>query len=210
MNPGTEILPADNNGQTEAEKIAQSIVPYPRDDARAKYLGLRCSGFTVREALRLIGFSHSALSKWRKDTEFESLERRTSEFRKELSQEYAKIEFMRNYRLVLEKDYRVLQKSLEVGKDGESVPLSEDNMEYLKKLRTHYTPQQLQIMETLVSAGDVGSFDFTELALSLSRTTDKVTVVGKRSQPSTVLGGDVSGETTSYCSSESSITKELS
>ncbi len=188
------VLP-DTPGQTDAERIAQSIVPYARDDARARYLGLRCSGFSIREALRLIGYSHSALTKWRADEEFLSLENRLPEFRKELSLEYTNLEFVRNFRLVMEKDYRILQKSLDIEKDGTSVEMTEDELEYLKKLRTHYTPQQLQIVEAIIKADSPGTFDFTEFAITAYRTKEEVSIVGKK-KPTLVIeaeGGEQDG-----------------
>lgn len=162
---------------TPEEHIAQSILPYNRDDARARYLGLRASGFTIREALRLIGKAHSTLSFWRQDAEFVQLEVRLPEFKKELALEYANLEFLRNYRLVLEKDYRILKTSLNPDKDteGKPVPMSTQDQAYLLKMRTHYTPQQLQIIETLIRAetGDTG-FDFTQFVLTASKIEQRV------------------------------------
>jgi len=165
---------------TAEEQIAKSIIPYNRDDARARYLGLRASGFSIREALRLIGKAQSTLSAWRHDEEFSDLENRIPEFRKELSLEYTNLEFVRNYRLILEKDYRVIKASLE--KDAE---LSKQNHEYLLKLRTHYTPQQLQVIEALVigeTAG--GEFDFTSVVIEMARTQERIRIeTRKRTEP---------------------------
>jgi len=63
------------------ESIAQSIIPYPYDDNRAKYLGLRSSGFTPKEATKLLGLTGAALSIWRRNREFFEFERRLPEFR---------------------------------------------------------------------------------------------------------------------------------
>lgn len=169
---------------TDEEQIAKSIVPWNRDDARARYLGLRSSGFAIREALRLIGKAQSTLSAWRHDEVFADLENRIPEFRKELALEYANLEFLRNYRLVLEKDYRVLKKSLD--KDLEVLPKQEHG--YLVKMRSHYTPQQLQIIEALISAegaGEVG-FDFTRAVIELSRTQEKIRIETRNRNPSQI------------------------
>lgn len=170
------------------ESIAQSIVPYQRDDARARYLGLRASGFRIREALRLIGKAQSTLSAWRHDTVFSDLELRLPELRRELALEYANLEFLRNYRLILEKDYRVIKGSLD--KDNE---LSTQDHQYLLKLRSHYTPQQLQVMEALNTASDTGgAFDFTKFILTASRTRDEVRIeTRERSEPElSMIEGD--------------------
>jgi len=169
------------------ESIAQSIVPYNRDDDRARYLGLRASGFKIREALRLIGKAQSTLSAWRHDEVFSDLENRIPEFRHELALEYANLEFVRNYRLILEKDYRVIKQSLE-----KDVILSKQEHEYLLKMRSHYTPQQLQIIETLVLAEKAGqTFDFTDFVVRMSRVQESVEIGTRTRQPaelSTVEG----------------------
>lgn len=174
---------ADPPTQTEPEKLASSIIPYARDDSRARYLGLRTSGFTIREALRLMGYAHSTLSKWRLDAEFVSLEERLPEFRQQLSLEYVGLEFVRNYRLVLEKDYRVLQGSLD------KKELTDQDQAYLLKMRSHYTPQQLQIIEALLNAegGELGKdMDFTEKVLEFAKIrerTEERIVLTKRQTP---------------------------
>lgn len=178
-----------STGRSTEESIAQSIVPYNRDDARCRYLGLRASGFTIREALRLIGKAQSTLSAWRHDKTFADLETRLPELRRELALEYANLEFLRNYRLILEKDYRVIKSSLD-----KKVILSAQDHQYLLKLRSHYTPQQLQIIEVLYAADKAGEgFDFTDFVLSMSRTKESMTIgTRKRSDAelSTIEGED--------------------
>lgn len=157
---------------TAEEQIAKSIVPYNRDDARARYLGLRASGFGIREALRLIGKAQSTLSAWRHDSEFSALEDRVPELRKTLALEYANLEFLRNYRLILEKDYRVIKESL-----VKDAILSTQDHQYLLKMRSHYTPQQLQIIEALITGGlEGGEFNFTNIILEMSRTQERVKI----------------------------------
>lgn len=170
MNDETAVIDL-NTKSTPQESITQSILPYNFDDDKARYLGLRSSGFTIREALKLIGKAHSTLSLWRKSPEFVNLEDRLPELRRQLSLEYANLEFLRNYRLILEKDYRVIKKSLT---ETELLPQEHS---YLLKMRSHYTPQQLQIIEALLGLGEAsGGFDFTQAILELSRTeTVKIT-----------------------------------
>lgn len=168
----------------QEESISQSIVPYNRDDDRARYLGLRASGFKIREALRLLDKAKSTLSLWRTDPEFVGLEERLPEFKHELAVEYANLEFLRNYRLVMEKDFRVISSSLETQTiEGRTVPkpMSNQDYNYLLKLRTHYTPQQLQIIETIMNPQKEGSgtpsdFDFTKLVLTMQRSKETLEV----------------------------------
>jgi len=55
------VLPVES----QEESIPKSLVQWNRDHDRARYLGLRSSGFTIREALGLIGKAKSTLSLWR-------------------------------------------------------------------------------------------------------------------------------------------------
>ena len=163
------------NEISSEEKIAQSIVPYNRDDARARYLGLRASGFTIREALKMIDKAQSTLSAWRHDETFVNLETRLPELRRELALEYANLEFLRNYRLILQKDYNVISGSLKEGQ-----VLSDQDHSYLLKLRSHYTPQQLQIIETILVAGSGNKdFNFTDFIMSATRTQENITIATK-------------------------------
>lgn len=176
--------------EPQEESIPRSLVPWNRDDARSRYLGLRSSGFTLREALGLIGKAKSTLSLWRQDPAFLDLENRLPELRKELALEYASLEFLRNYRLVLEKDYRILQESLvkrtKEDKDGNKVlvPMEAQDHKYLLQMRSHYTPQQLQAIEQLFGRGSGGSgeMNFTDFVLSLSRTTEEVRITTRKRQ----------------------------
>ena len=176
-----EALPVGQ--ENKDEEIAKSIVPYNRDDARCRYLGLRASGFGIREALRLIGKAQSTLSLWRHQQLFVDLENRIPELRKELALEYANLEFLRNYRLILEKDYRVIKESLEKRKDkeGNILPMLNQDHQYLLKMRSHYNPQQLQIMEALFMMDKSGEgFDFTDLIMTMSRTKDEVKLESRK------------------------------
>ena len=153
----------------DTESIAQSIIPYPYDDNRAKYLGLRSSAFTPKEATKLLGLTGSALSGWRRDPEFVSLEKRLPEFRKQLALEYASLEFYRVFRLITEKDVRVVKKSLEVDKEGNSMPMTKEENSYLLKMRSFYTLQQMQVLAVMATGESSASFDFTELIKKIGR-----------------------------------------
>lgn len=165
-----DILP---EGRTVEESIAISILPYPYDDKRARYLGLRASGFTVREACRFMGIHNSNVSLWRDDPKFKQIEDDLPEYRDKLSRDYLNLEFTRNFRYVLKKDYEVLKKSVD---DPEN--LSKFDKDYLIKLRTQYTPQQFQILEALAGnqAAAGGEFNFTKLVTEIQREQVRVTM----------------------------------
>jgi hypothetical protein len=154
MDKSMQASPSINPHGSPEVSIASSIIPWPRDDERALYLGYMASGLSVRESLHMIERSKPWLSAQRHDPKFVELEMKIPEFRDELRKEYIGIEFFRNFRLVLEKDYQVLQKSLK--KDD---PLTRFEHEYLLKLRTQYSPAQIQILEAVVS-GNQNGFNF--------------------------------------------------
>jgi len=171
----TSIIPPDPQSTPETS-IASSIIPWPRDDARALYFGYRASGLSVREALNAIKRSKPWLSIQRRDVAFTTIEKRLPEIRRELSKEYLEIEFFRNFRLILEKDHQVIKKSL-----NKADELTRHEHEYLIKMRSQYTPAQIQILEQLVEKGQDG-LNFAQWIASnpdivqMSRT-DTVTVM---------------------------------
>lgn len=171
---GSELL-SDETPKEVA--IAGAVVPYPRSSEKALYLGYLACGLSVRESLRMIGRSKPWLSSCRHDPKFVELEERIPEFRRELSKEYVEIEFFRNFRLALEKDFRILKKSL-----GSELLTKQDH-DYLIKLRSQYTPQQLSILEAIVSGSGDG-FNFAKWVaenpevIQMSRT-DTVTMARK-------------------------------
>ncbi len=175
-----QVLQPDSTPKEVA--IAGAIVPYPRSSDKAKYLGFLACGLSVREALQLTGRSKQWLSNCRHlypgFEKFVELEERIPEFRRELSKEYVEIEFFRNFRLALEKDYRILKKSL-----GSELLTKQDH-DYLVKLRSQYTPQALSILEAIVS-GTGDGFNFSrfvaenpDIIMQASRT-ETVTVARK-------------------------------
>jgi len=143
---------------------AASLIPYRRDDLRCKYLGYLACGFSDEEALYVLGLNIGWLESARQDDKFINLEERIPEIRKELSQEYTELDFYRNFRMVLEKDHRILRKSLEMELDEETglpAEMTPFDQQYLLRLRSAYTPQQLQLLEAVVSGGD-GGFNFAK------------------------------------------------
>jgi len=155
-------------GEPKEVSAATALIPYRRSDDRAKYLGWVCCGFSDEEALYVLGLTRSWLAEARQDSKFTDLEERVPELRKDLSREYTEMDFYRNFRMVLEKDHRILRKSLEMElvedeETGQMVPaeMSPYDQQYLLRLRSAYTPQQLQLLEAVVSGSD-GGFNFAQ------------------------------------------------
>lgn len=160
----TLLLPKAEPKEVSA---ATALIPYRRSDDRAKFLGWCCTGFSDEEALYVLGLNRAWLADARLDSKFTDLEERIPEFRKELSREYLELDFQRNFRMVLEKDRRIMQRALEMeleeNEAGEMVPaeMTPYDQQYLLRLRSAYTPQQYQLLEAVV-AGEDGGFNFAD------------------------------------------------
>jgi len=148
----TGMLPPGSDTPKEVS-IATTLIPWRKDDYRARYMGYLACGFNTEEALYMLGLKVDWLDEQRQDESFSDIELRVPEIRKELSKEYIELDFFRNFRMVLEKDYRVLKAALD-----EDKILSKQDHDYLLKLRSGYTPQQLQILEQVMKG--VGSDDW--------------------------------------------------
>ena len=164
---------------TESKEIsiASAIVPWPYDDNKSLYLGYRACGFSVREAERALGIGKSAISNWRaEDPEFVRLENDLPNIRKTLAKDYVELEFMRNFRLVLEKDRRIISKSLGYGKidkeTNQPEEMTREEHEYLLKMRGQYTVDQMKSIEQIV--GQNAGFNFTELIAAGALNTDTI------------------------------------
>lgn len=179
------------SGEPKEVAAAMALIPYRRDDLRSKYLGWMSSGFSDEEALFVLGLNRGWLELMREDSKFSALEERIPEFRKELSQEYTELDFYRNFRMVLEKDHRVLRKSLgmELVEDEETGEMVPDDMtafdqQYLLRLRSAYTPQQLQLLEA-IARGNGGNFNFAHW---VSENQDKIVQLS-RTETISIAGG---------------------
>lgn len=152
-------------GEPKEVSAAATLIPYRRDDLRCKYLGYLACGFSDEESLYVLGLHRSWLEEARQDDKFLSLEEHIPDMRKELSTEYTELDFYRNFRMVLEKDHRVLRKSLDMELDpetGEVAEMSPFDQQYLLRLRSAYTPQQLQLLRAVVSGNDGEVFNFAQ------------------------------------------------
>lgn len=130
------------------------------------YLSYRACGFSIREACALTGVSERAVRHWRAQSEpFRQFDQENiGELVDKFSHKYLELQYLRNYRLVLRKDYEVLVKSVATPK-----ALTPAENQYLLKARSHYTPEQLNLIKGLVEAGATG-FDFTQLVLQFQAT----------------------------------------
>jgi len=161
---------------SETEAIAEAIVPYfPDDTKKSKYLSYRVTGFTMREALKLADVSETSIRGWRRtDPEFAKIDKAgLNELKEKLGAKYLSLQFSRNFNLVLQKDFKVLVKSLN------EKELSKDDFQYLLKIRQFYTPQQLAIIQQIVGeAPEATGFDFTKFILEIRREREEIIITG--------------------------------
>ena len=176
------VLPPNTDTPKEVS-IATTLIPWRKDDNRARYMGYLACGFSPEESLYMLGLKQEWLEEQRLDSSFNSVELSVPEIRKELSKEYIELDFFRNFRMVLEKDYRVLRRALEIPLDG--LPMSLQDHQYLLKMRSAYTPQQLQILEQVMKGVGDADFNFAkwiaqhqDKIVEISRT-DKITMRGR-------------------------------
>ncbi len=163
---------------TDTESIIQAIIPYVdgRDAVaqhKSSYLSFRACGFSVRESIHLSDTSERSLRRWREDDEeFRKADgENLPELRRQAKHEIIDIEYTRNFRLVLIKDYDVIKKSIEAPQE-----MSPEEHSYLIKARQHYTPQQLAIIQQLRASEsgvgrESGSFNITDILLMIAART---------------------------------------
>ena len=169
---------------TDKELAAQSFIPFLNGDGyevkKGEYITYRYTGFPAYEACRLTGVHFRTILKWRNtDPRFRELEEAASgPQRANIRREIVHLLFLRNMHLMLKKDYDVLTKALGVVRrpDGEPYVLSKADQDYLAKARAHYTPAQLQTLETLMERGTEQGFDVSSFILKASQAGQEVTV----------------------------------
>ncbi len=167
----------------DTESIIRSIFEVDGNSNKSRYLGYKASGFSVRESLRLTGIHEKTLHRWRDgDPVFVVQENKLPELRKTLGVNFAHLEFLRNMRLFLEKDYQILQKSLRTPNPTDPATImTKSEQDYLLRIRSIYTPQQLEVMGALIGVASESHqpIDFTKLILSISQSKSEIRVEGK-------------------------------
>jgi hypothetical protein len=164
-------------GVSPTEGMVQSLVShFIEGDNKATYLGYLIAGFSKIEAKRLTGIHDKTLTRWQQgDPDFVEFIAKIPDVRERLSNQLLDIEYTRNFKLVLSKDFKVLYK------DATGKPLSEQEGQYLQSIRKFYTAQHLIMLRQLLSGKDESgdAFDFTKsvLEIRLSRETGRARVV---------------------------------
>ena len=151
----------------DTENMAKSLLPVGLgSEKQLAYLSYIICSFTVTEACKLAKVHHKTVECWRRDDAgFAELEIKCrSELRSRMSAELIDIEFTRNLKLVLAKDFKVLLK------DAYGESLTEDEADYLKAIRKHYNPQQLASIKQLSSdmKPTDSQFNFTKTVFEIT------------------------------------------
>ena len=174
-------------GHSEELEAIKSTLPdfgeEYEDKAKQDFLAARYAGFTAKEAVVLANVDYDQVKEWREDDTFKGWEDICSTAAvREVRQEVLRLLFSRNYFLVLRKDYEILAKANSVWEEdivtysetGEArhtvvhPDLTEVEQDYLNTIRRQYTPQQLSVVEKLVS-GDPQDFNISQFILQINQ-----------------------------------------
>ncbi len=152
----------------DPEQISASIIPlYSDDTKKAKYLSYRVANFSVMESCKLADCHIKSVRRWREDdANFNAIDiAGLSHIRKKYGAEYLNMEFTRNFKLLMQKDFDIIYKTV-TGKQ-----LTDQEFAYLLKIRAFYTPQQLAIINGIVKdvedPSNPNKFNFTKLTMTL-------------------------------------------
>jgi len=158
----------------DAYATGESVVPFYTDDTKkAKYLSFRVNCFSVAESCKLADVHIKTVRIWRnKDPQFYKVDVEQMEgLRQRLSSQSLDIEFTRNFRLIMQKDFHVIMKALD------NAPMTKLDEDYFLKLRNHYTPQQLAMIKQLLGGGTVDKpFDFTKFVMTIKRESESMEI----------------------------------
>lgn len=171
----------DETGQQALLSRIPHLKGGPRVAAsKADYLGYRASGFPIRQACYLADINHSTLTRWRaNDSEFADIEtNRIQELQGSVGSDIVRLEFLRNMRLGLRTDFKVLYTAVH---DLEG--LTDRQFKYLQRIRALYSPQDLLAISRALSPESETPTDFAELVLSITKTRLEVRVAKETNKP---------------------------
>ncbi len=167
--------PPDDGSITETEGKVESLIPYiihsyAEGGKKIRYFSYILAGFAKREAVKLADVHTKTVDTWEKDPQFMDMLNFLPEIKRRLSDQIIDLEYTRNFRLILDKDFRVLFK------DATNEFLTTDEEEYLKLIRKFYTPQQLVMVKQLATGGPqtTETFDFTKTVMEITLRKEEV------------------------------------
>lgn len=134
----------------EGSEAAKSLVPYiSGQEEKFNYIAARYNGFSLQEALVEAGVSQEDLMTWRyHDPKFRQVEGALASLdRREIRRELNALRFLRNYHRVLSRDTLVLERAYR--NELAEVGVSASDEAYIREIRKHYSPQQLEAIERM-------------------------------------------------------------
>ncbi|KKM05211.1 hypothetical protein LCGC14_1756430 [marine sediment metagenome] len=139
------LLEIDDTGE---QALLARIPLQSGSSKKALYLSYRATGFPVRQACALTEIDLPKLHKWRKqDPQFKKFEDEQLDFlQQNVAGDVIRLEFLRNFRMILKKDMRVIRKAL-----FEPDELSDHEEKYFFLIRKHYTANDLLSLEKAVA-----------------------------------------------------------
>lgn len=163
-----------HHNPTEGESVMESVLPYYSDDsAKSKYMSYRACGFTTTESMELVQRDRATLYRWyREDPDWKLQDTEgIGEFRQTTARNFIFAEFMRNMRLVLEKDAAILQKAL---KDPDEMDKEEHS--YLRTIRPQYGPAQLAAITAYLKGQEMqaGTINILTIIQEMAETGESV------------------------------------
>ena len=184
-NTDTQLVPFDPDNEPElkepdgidlqdetGQQALLSRIPHLKGgpktaEAKADYLGYRSCGFPIRQALYLADINWSTLSRWRaSDPEFADIEtNRIQELQASVGNDLVRLEFLRNMRLGMRLDFKVLYTAAH-----HLESLTERQFSYLKRIRSLYSPQELVAVGRALSPDSETPTNFSELVLEVTKT----------------------------------------
>ena len=127
------------------EEMLKARIPLSNNPRKASYLSYRASGFSVRESCALVPVNFATVQAWRRDDEefrnWESGEK-LAWLQHNISSDLMTMEFMRNFRLALRMDFKILYKA-----NYNFAGMTDNEIAVLKAIRKHYTPQDLMSIQ---------------------------------------------------------------
>lgn len=151
-------MPEPELDLASTEDALFSRIALSTNPRKSAYLGYRACGFSVMAACDLVPVQHKTVVGWRKsDPDFADFEsNRLYELQRNIGPDILRLEFLRNFKLALKGDFKVLNAAALLGvnrgvvganSEGEletlRAGLTDREFEYLKTIRKHYGPQEL-------------------------------------------------------------------
>ena len=139
-----EAMLLDDTGE---EALLSRIPLQSGSQKKALYLSYRATGFPVKQACDLAEMSLEDLHRWRKqDEQFRIFETdKLYELQQTVGADVVRLEFLRNFRMIMKKDFLVIRKAL-FDEDN----MSDDEFKYFMAVRKHYTPNDMLALEKAI------------------------------------------------------------